>query len=134
VGRHRADQVTVQPGAVLLLDSSIHEIRRLVIQEGGRVECAGPCELRIAEHVWLGPRAYLRPNEVLPASDMVVFVAYNGNVAFQAARASRVRGSVYAINSRMRLGARGEYEGSFVAISIWVLPGAAFRQPAGLGG
>jgi hypothetical protein len=122
-----AGKVTVLPGAVVVLGSGVHTFRSLSIQHEGRLECAGPCELRIVEEVALGPHAYLGPSQVLPASDLRLTIAGNRIPALQAYAGSTIRGQIYAPRGNMRLGMGGTFVGSFVAQSIWALPGTVFR-------
>ena len=129
-----AGKVTIMPGAVVVLGSGVHTFRNLSIQHDGRLECAGPCELRVVEEVMLGPRAYLGPSQVLPASDLLVYIAGNRTPALHAAAGSSIRGQVYSPMGNMRLGMGGTFVGSFVAKSIWALPGAVFRPGDAPGG
>ena len=122
-----AGKLTILPEAVVVLGSGVHTFRSLSIQQEGRLECAGPCELRVVEEVRLGPHAYLGPSQVLPASDLRLTIAGNRIPALQASAGSTIRGQVYAPRGNMRLGMGGTFVGSFVAQSIWALPGAVFR-------
>ena len=129
-----AGKVTILPGAVVVLGSGAHTFRSLNIQHEGRLECAGPCELRIVEEVTLGPHAYLGPSQVLPASDLRLYIAGSRIPALHAGAGSTIRGQVYAPKGNMRLGMGGTFVGSFVAQSIWALPGAVFRTEDTPGG
>ncbi|MCJ7512734.1 MAG: hypothetical protein MUO23_07155 [Anaerolineales bacterium] len=129
-----AGKVTILPGAVVVLGSGVHTFRSLNIQREGRLECAGPCELRVAEEIVLGSHAYLGPSQVLPASYLVVYIAGNRTPALHAGPGSSIRGRVYSPMGNMRLGMGGTFVGSFVAKSIWALPGAVFRTGDAAGG
>jgi len=129
-----AGKVTILPGAVVVLGSGVHTFRSLSIQHDGRLECAGPCELRVVEEITLGPHANLGPSQVLPASDLRVYIAGNRTPALHAGPGSSIRGRVYSPMGNMRLGMGGTFVGSFVAESIWALPGAVFRTGDASGG
>jgi hypothetical protein len=129
-----AGKVTILPGAVVVLGSGVHTFRSLSIQQEGRLECAGPCELQVVEEVTLGPHAYLGPSQVLPASDLRLYIAGSRIPALHAGPGSTIRGQVYSPMGNMRLGMGGTFVGSFVAKSIWALPRAVFRTEDAPGG
>jgi hypothetical protein len=132
--------VVIESNGILQLQTGIYSFRNLSLGSGSKLVCLGACEIRIAEHLFPGTKAYLGPYPVSPPPagdtsglrprDVVVYVAgedgkiknkketnKNPEVAI-VGEGNRIRANVYVPNGTLLTREGCQLEGTFTGRNV----------------
>jgi hypothetical protein len=127
-GSHR--DVQVGPGATLRLAGGAHAFRSVSLQAGGRMECAQPCEVRIAQSLTTAADAYVGASPGSPLQPSAVQLRVAG-ATVRLDHGAAGRGALAAPAAAVALGSDVQWQGTVIGRSIDVGHGAVAGGPAG---
>jgi hypothetical protein len=124
--------LTLGAAAEVTLSGGTYQFESIVAGARARVVCLAACDVTVRAQVKLGQAAKFGAVDSVAASAAIVRIAGTGaRTAFDAKSRVQIRGTIYAPNAEVKLGAAAKQTGALVGSTVSIGPRARIQGPSG---